>query len=648
VNDVEIDEDEDFLQSFAKIISKFGEVFSKYLIEQLPLTMPFFELMLQLTSYAPNADIPQITFFFWFNLEDALDYTNELEKKTLPAHVVQHGNQIMYRLLEILILQMRYPSDRELSDWKKDHKDKMKNHRVECADTALYCYYNLQEKALELLIHLFQREIEVLSSDSQYGTQGLEAIVYTLKCFAEAINCEESRWIPVLFQESSISVIQAIVGASRDGFRQMRLTMAGCCGNYAEWLANHSEYLAPTLKYLLYELEHCDQPTSAAIALTELSSLCQIPLSKHADEVLNMCMSTLHTVPANIQSRIIQSMLSIIQALPSHEASPRSRFMLGGIVDQLGQDILQWQDSAEPEAQKESLLLHLDFLKSFCKGCNQSIVELEVDIDSSLSVEDMEVSSKLLQIIGAIFQRWLHELQIVQVTCEVIRDFTRCDNTIIKSILPRLLPTLTGAFSVNQQSCLLSSATAILDHSTPQKIQLVQQDYDQCYTQLVITFAEKCSSIEKMQQDPDVPFDFFEMLISIVRKLPNSVKNYPEHLCRLIFLDCLVLGLELREHFAIQGILKFLKEFLATGYEGSALEDFTKRILSIIGEPVIYQLLKVRAIDAGNCRWPSFQFGTKTRTNTSTIPNLFPVCYSSRSFVLSVTTWVPIAQSYQG
>jgi hypothetical protein len=593
-----------------------------------------------------NADIPQITFFFWFNLEDSLDYTNELEKKTLPTHVVQHGNQIMYRLLEILILQMRYPSDHEMADWKKDHKDKMKNHRVECSDTALYCYYNLQEQSLELLISLFQREIELLSTDPQHGTQGLEATIYTLKCFAEAIDTEESKWIPVLFQQSSISTIQSIINANRDGSKQLRLSMSGCCGNYSEWLANHSDYLAPALNYLLHELEHCDQPTSAAIALTELASLCQVPLSKHADEVLNLCMNTLHTVPSNIQSRIIQSMLYIIQALPSQEALPRSRFMLAGIVEQLGQDLASWESSTNLDSQKDSLLLHLDFLKSFCKGCNQSIVELEVEVDIPLSNEDMEVTSKLLRIIETIFQRWLHELDVVQTVCEVIRDCTRCDNIIIKSLLPRLLPTLTAVFNLSQQSCVLSSATAILDHSTPQKIKLVQQEYDQSYTQLVVIFAEKCSSMEKMQQDPDIPFDFFEMFIAILRKLPHSVRNYPEQLCRTIFLDCLVHGLELREHFAIQGILKFLKEFIATGYEGSALEQFTKQILSIIGEPVIHQLLKVSCAYVGNCGRSSIQSGAKIRANPLTIHHFLPYGYPSRSHVLSSTTRVPFAESF--
>jgi hypothetical protein len=113
-----------------------------------------------------------------------------------------------------------------------------------------------------------------------------------------------------------------------------------CFGNYAEWLANQPEHLPVCIEFLLFELANCEQPTAAAISMTELAALCQTPLSKHCDEVLNLCMSTLPSIPVHVQSKIIQSMLYIIQALPEKEARPRAKFILSGILDQLSQDVL--------------------------------------------------------------------------------------------------------------------------------------------------------------------------------------------------------------------------------------------------------------------------------------------------------------------
>jgi hypothetical protein len=596
------------LLSFAKVGSKFGEVFAKYLIDNLPNTLVFFDLMLQVTSYNVNVDIPQATFFFWFNLEDSLDYDNELNQKKIAEHIIRHGNQIMYRLLGILVSQMKYGSDSEMQSVSKDYKDKIKSHRVECADTALYCYYNLQDKALEFIYSLFHSELQQLSSNGDYGTQGLEATVYCLKCFSEAISIDESKWSPLLFNSSSLTYIQQLIGANRDGSKLLRLTLAACFGSYSEWLSNQPEFLPVSLNFLLQELANCDQPTSAAISLTELASLCQIPLSKHADEVLNLCMNSLPNIPAHVQSKIIQSMLYIIQPLPIEEAMPRSNFILNSIVDQLEQDIVIRKTSGNAVEVKESLELHLEFYKSFCKGSNKAIIDLDPStLERQMTSTEALLGKRLLACFEQIFQLWIVEQDVLVKLCEVIKDSARCDNAIIMNHLSSFLRLLAVVFEAEQHSCFLSAAASIMAYSTTQLIGLSQNEYEECCNRLVCTFAEKCSSVSNMQQDPDVPFDFFEFFIEVIRKLPKTILSYDDSLCRILFLDCLVQGLGLKEQLAIQAILKFLREFVATGYEGSPLESFTKNIFAIIQKPVIYQLVKVFFINVGYWGWTSIQ-----------------------------------------
>lgn len=112
-------EDEEFLMAFGKLITKFGETCTQFLIGRLPDTSMFFDMMIQITAYSGNSDIAQIPFYFWFSLEDMLDHENEINQKEIADHIVSHGHEIMAKVLEVLVMQIKYPSDQETANWTK-------------------------------------------------------------------------------------------------------------------------------------------------------------------------------------------------------------------------------------------------------------------------------------------------------------------------------------------------------------------------------------------------------------------------------------------------------------------------------------------------------------------------------------------------
>lgn len=96
--------------------------------------------------------------YFWFLLEDSLDSTNELGTAlTTTPEMLTLSHQVFKRLLGILYIQVRFPSDTELKSWDagkfcfdEDSKDRFRNHRNECGDAVLQCYYNLQSDGIGL------------------------------------------------------------------------------------------------------------------------------------------------------------------------------------------------------------------------------------------------------------------------------------------------------------------------------------------------------------------------------------------------------------------------------------------------------------------------------------------------------------------
>jgi hypothetical protein len=73
--------------------------------------------------------------------------------------------------------------------------------------------------------------------------------------------------------------------------------------------------------------------------------------------------------------------------------------------------------------------------------------------------------------------------------------------------------------------------------------------------------------------------------------MPHVATALDQQTCEKLFMNCLLEGLSLQEHAAIQAIFKFIKEFVSMGYENSPLEKFVKEILRVVGSSIIKQLL---------------------------------------------------------
>jgi hypothetical protein len=111
-----VDENEEYIMAYYKLMTKYGETFAEFLVMNIPLTDVFFELMLLCTMYS-NSQIAEISFFFWFTIEDYLDSSNELNTRNFPLIISDYGHGLFTKLLAILQKQITYPSTAELSQW---------------------------------------------------------------------------------------------------------------------------------------------------------------------------------------------------------------------------------------------------------------------------------------------------------------------------------------------------------------------------------------------------------------------------------------------------------------------------------------------------------------------------------------------------
>lgn len=166
---------DDFVMPFCKLICKFAEIYVGFLVEGLPDTKPFFDMIIECTGYPAiypsNPEVSEITHYFWFSFQDGIDNSNELRSCAFNESKILMGNQILFEVLNVLIMHTKYPSDSVVATWTADFLDRFKNHRRECGDTSLYCYYSLQEQALGYVVQSLLAELQQASLNPNNGLQ---------------------------------------------------------------------------------------------------------------------------------------------------------------------------------------------------------------------------------------------------------------------------------------------------------------------------------------------------------------------------------------------------------------------------------------------------------------------------------------------
>jgi hypothetical protein len=166
---------EEFVMPFCKLICKFGEIYVGFLVDGLPNTKPFFDMIIECTGYPAlypsNPEVSEITHYFWFSFQDGIDNSNELRTCEFSDSAIAMGNQILSEVLVVLIMHTKYPFDSVLKSWNAEFLDRFKTHRRECGDTSLYCYYSLQDQALRYVVQSLLEQLQLTTLNPEMGLQ---------------------------------------------------------------------------------------------------------------------------------------------------------------------------------------------------------------------------------------------------------------------------------------------------------------------------------------------------------------------------------------------------------------------------------------------------------------------------------------------
>ncbi|KAI8907149.1 armadillo-type protein [Gorgonomyces haynaldii] len=501
------EEDEDLMFPLTRLLSQYGETFVKFIVKNHNLREVnlFLEMVFCCTMISPinnSPDIPEITLYFWFLMEESLDSTNELVNNQLDQEQQSFARNIFMRLLQILVYQIRYPPDPILSQWSKEKRERFQQHRIDCGDTILQCYYHLQEQALEWAIQSMNQDI-----------QELEALIYCIKCFSESIPTEEDKYLPQFFTH--------IFGILQDSFTlksTLLLMISGC----AEWLSLNLAFL-PSCFQFTNQMLLSPLSKEAARTLLELCNLCRHALSDHLQELITSGMQAFPHTDPSVRSQIIQS-ISYVAA-----ASDTGLEKLFPIA----QSILNQLYQAES---KDQILDCMNLVKALCRG------------DFDQTNPKMDLSEELF----FVSQRVLH---FGQRDMEIVHHLSLMLQSTLKSSLCFFKPTdamshlILKAFETQPLSTWLQCAKLLIADEPS----FINSLFNQCLYYFQIQ--------DFMPNNPDVVAEFFYILSHLLRDKKQLLLRLDPNLLKTIFYGFLLSCFRLQESQSVTALLLFCRDF---------------------------------------------------------------------------------------
>ncbi|THH07205.1 hypothetical protein EW145_g3549 [Phellinidium pouzarii] len=324
--------------ALCKLLVALGEHSINYVASHLsaPRVQTFVRLLFSYTAlpgrFGTDEEESEMTLSFWYLLQEALwsvDYGGDAADAALSdwAESIQGGSSSMQssgepsqsdpgaakpiynELVQVLKKKVTWPNRAELSSWSKDQVDKFLVYRRDVGDTLINAYYILRGDMLkpytEELAHLLN------THSPNDGWEDIEAILHCIMSVQEAVELSQNSHLERLFGPEIISRLPM------SGSNRVRRTMLSLIGAYATWftVSVDKRLLLGALDYVAVALDEPILCLQAANALRQLCDANRAMLAKHISE-FGRLHAHLPSIPDSEKAKIVQSIASVIQALP--------------------------------------------------------------------------------------------------------------------------------------------------------------------------------------------------------------------------------------------------------------------------------------------------------------------------------------------
>ncbi|CAE6368411.1 unnamed protein product [Rhizoctonia solani] len=599
--------------SVCKLITALGEHSTQYLAAHLNETnvQKFMEVALGYTGfpgwYGVDEEESEMVLPFWYLLEEALldaDYVGDQNGELWGV-----AKAIYLQLVRILQRKVTWPAE---PGWAKDQRDKFSNYRRDVGDALINAYYVLRDEMLRELVDPLAERL----AGEPVDWETVEATLHNIKAIQEALPVDPNPSLATLFGPRVLGRLPRV------GTHRVRRTALATVGAYATWFttgartragtpagddgdrtgpqtaANGANLAVPgtnagegasllldAVGYVVAALEEPMVCGDAARALKELCDANRVRLAPHIQSFGELH-QRLPQIPANEKGKVLQSIASVIQALPPAQAIDPILGIVTPVVTSL-------------EAVRDATIAHLSALTACSKGLTRSTdiftfaledpdtpegQALLVAIEQARSDSRMAMlREEIVRLVGIIMARWCVDAEVSTAVSELIKSITALpsDATLLSLSPEPLLDLVCTAARVQLTAVWLSLAALLVVQLDPPVWPRLSKESDvevqrrtgivaQATSGLVAAGLTILNSGAAMEANPDVAQDFFGYLTKVGGHFPKVILEMSGDIADGLF-RITATALTLQERYSLVNACNFMTMFLRKTRNDGAL-----------------------------------------------------------------------------
>ncbi|KAH9477137.1 Importin-13 [Psilocybe cubensis] len=560
------------------------------------LTQSFLSLLLAFTAlpghYGVDEEESELTLGFWYLFQEALwstDYyfeDGDDDRSPAPADTdVAESKQVLMakavfsEVVKVLRRKVAFPPSG--SGWSRDEVEKFQVYRRDVGDTLINAYYVLREDMLGYYVNDVAERLAARKEGD--GWQEIEATLHCIMSIQEAVDMETVPHLDRLFSPDIFGRLPS-TGRSR-----VRRTALGVIGSYSSWFATSGATSAQPnllLTVLSYVVSALPDPTLSLPAATALRNLCEANRKELALHIaaFGELHANIGNIPDSEKSKVLQSIASVIQAIPPLESIPSIEAIVAPSVQRIF-DALQIAPTNPEEAQL-SITLHLETLAGIAKGLTRSsdglVLEDDSDPDVQAQIESIKqaredprtikIRESIFAAIRAVVELWSAHSDISHGLSELCKSITAlpADTTVISLPAGPLLELVCLAAQRQLTAAWLSLAHILIAQLNPPIYSVILKNGPSTEAEMIIqrllpilleTALTRLGAEGAMESNPDIVQGFFSCMEKTAAEFTSAFYALPRGLFDAL-IQCAIKALTLQERYSLVSACNFLSTLI--------------------------------------------------------------------------------------
>ncbi|KAF8637543.1 hypothetical protein AX17_002750 [Amanita inopinata Kibby_2008] len=602
------------------------------------LVQTFLRLLMAYTGfpgyYGVDEEQSEMTLGFWYLFQETLWSTDfyvspeNLNEDTSDRNGLEEmamAKAVYIELVRVLKRKATFPPLG--SGWTKDQVEKFQVYRRDIGDTLINAYYILRD---DMLGYYINDIMECLATRQEnQGWQDIEAILHCIMSIQEAMEMEKMPYMSRLFGPDILGRLPT-TGRSR-----VRRTMLNVIGTYSSWFTTQPvvlpnsttpNLLLSALSYILSSLDDSSLCFHAANALRNLCDANRKALAPHISSFGELH-AGLERIPDSEKSKILQSISSVIQALPPEEEIPPVEAIVQPIVQKLASAL---QSSvALPEEARSMAILHLETLSGIAKGLTRLSEDvfvtednpaLQVELEKIRKARDdlrmIKLRDDIYGTLRSVVDIWSTDASINHALGDLFKSITCLPHDITLISLPAgpLLEFVCFAAQRHLTAAWLSLAAILISQLNPPPMAIrATRNEPSPEAHAVVAAAlpvllqcalNRLSQPGAMVANPDIVQEFFSCMDRVAQDFTNTFYSLPPGALDAV-MQCAIQCLGLQERYSLVSACNFLHTLIHRSSIHEELIPHKRRLLETHGHTIMRAVLEGFAAVAPRSAMPN-------------------------------------------